>query len=128
MLDDLKMIHERDKSDALGVAEKQWQAAQAAQDLKVAWTASPGLPPQKDFYDYLRKQPSRDVMLVNSNDVDGKLKASSRVLKATYLHPYQAHGSIGSSCAVADVQPDRATIWSPTQSVYPTQHGISATI
>jgi glucose/mannose-6-phosphate isomerase len=25
MLDDLKMIHERDKSDALGVSEKQWQ-------------------------------------------------------------------------------------------------------
>ncbi|HUA13359.1 MAG TPA: hypothetical protein VL989_02565, partial [Candidatus Sulfotelmatobacter sp.] len=25
MLDDLKMIHERDADDALGVAEKQWQ-------------------------------------------------------------------------------------------------------
>jgi CO/xanthine dehydrogenase Mo-binding subunit len=29
------------------------------------------------------------------------------------------HGSIGSSCAVADVQADRATIWSATQAVYP---------
>jgi len=107
------------------VAEKQWQAARAAQDLKVSWTPSPGLPAQKDFYDYIRKQPSRDVMLVNSNDVDDRLKSASRVLKATYLHPYQAHGSIGSSCAVADVRADRATIWSPTQSVYPTQRGIS---
>ena len=25
MLDDLKMIHERDAQDALGIAEKQWQ-------------------------------------------------------------------------------------------------------
>lgn len=28
MLDDLKLIHQRDKSDALGVAEKQWQQLQ----------------------------------------------------------------------------------------------------
>ncbi|MGA2353086.1 MAG: molybdopterin cofactor-binding domain-containing protein [Terriglobales bacterium] len=108
------------------VAEKQWQAAQAAKDLKVDWKRGPGLPSQKDFYDYVRKQPSRDSMLVNSKDVDGKLKSATQVLKATYSHPYQAHGSIGSSCAVADVQADHATVWSPTQSVYPTQHGVSA--
>src|SRR5205809_937161 len=33
------------------------------------------------------------------------------------------HGSIGSSCAVADVQGDKATIWSPTQSAHPTRSG-----
>ncbi len=108
------------------VAEKQWQAAQAAKDLKVVWKLGPGLPAQKDFYNFMRRQPSRDLMLVNSKDVDGTLKSASRVLKATYLHPYQAHGSIGSSCAVADVQADHATVWSATQSVYPTQHGVSA--
>src|SRR5262245_65435933 len=32
------------------------------------------------------------------------------------------HGSIGTSCAVADVQGGKATIWSPTQSVYPTRN------
>ena len=31
------------------------------------------------------------------------------------------HGSIGTSCAVADVQGDRATVWSATQSAYPMQ-------
>ncbi len=108
------------------VAEKQWQAVQAAKDLKIAWKPGPGLPSRQNFYDYMRKQPSRDVMLVNSNDVANKLRSASRVLKATYAHPYQAHGSIGSSCAVADVQADHATVWSPTQSVYPTQHGVSA--
>ncbi len=108
------------------VAEKQWQAAQAAKYLKVNWKLGPGLPAQENFYDYMRKQPSRDLMLVDSKDVDDKLKASSHVLKGTYSHPYQAHGSIGSSCAVADVQSDHATVWSATQSVYPTQHGVSA--
>ena len=28
------------------------------------------------------------------------------------------HGSMGSSCAVADVQGDKATLWSPTQGVW----------
>ena len=107
------------------VAQKQWQAAQAAADLKVAWNPGLGLPAQRDFYDYLRKQPSRDVMLADSKDVDDKLKSAARVLKATYLHPYQAHGSIGSSCAVADVQELKATVWSATQSVYPTRHSVS---
>ncbi len=107
------------------VAEKQWQAVQAAKKLKVAWKPGPGLPAQKDFYDHMREQPSREVMLVDSRDVDEKLKSAKQVLKATYLHPYQAHGSIGSSCAVADMQGDHATVWSATQSVYPTQHGVS---
>lgn len=33
MLDDLKMIHERDAQDALGIAEKQWQQLQITFDL-----------------------------------------------------------------------------------------------
>ncbi|MCU1304237.1 MAG: putative isoquinoline 1-oxidoreductase subunit beta IorB, molybdoprotein [Candidatus Sulfotelmatobacter sp.] len=110
------------------VAEQQWQAAQAAKALKVIWKPGTGLPPQRNFYDHMRTQPSRDAMLVNSNDVDDKLKSASPVLGATYSHPYQAHGSIGSSCAVADVQADHATVWSATQSVYPTQHGVSTLI
>jgi len=57
------------------VAEKQWQAEQAAQNLRVTWKPGEALPPQKDFYDHIRKQPSREVMLVNSKDVDEKLKA-----------------------------------------------------
>jgi nicotinate dehydrogenase subunit B len=108
------------------VAEKQWQAVQAAEKLHINWKLGPGLPSQADFYEHMRQQPSRDVMLVNSKDVDEKLKAANQVFRATYSHPYQAHGSIGSSCAVADVQADHAIIWSATQSVYPTQHGVSA--
>jgi CO/xanthine dehydrogenase Mo-binding subunit len=40
-------------------------------------------------------------------------------VRSTYLHPYHMHGSIGTSCAVADVKADSATVWSPTQGVYP---------
>ena len=101
------------------VAQKPWQAIQAASALKVVWSPGTGLPPQAEFPEYLRQQKlTRDTLLVDSKDVDRKLSEAATVLKATYFHPYQMHGSVGSSCAVADVQGDKATIWSPTQAVW----------
>ena len=101
------------------VAEKPWQAIQAAGKLKVEWTPGSGLPSHADFYEHLRNQkPTRDTLLVDSKDVDHKLAESATVLNATYHHPYQMHGSVGSSCAVADVQGDKATIYSSTQAVW----------
>ena len=103
------------------VAEKQSQAIQAARQLKVKWNPGSGLPEQKTFFETLRKQPAQDSLLVDSKDVEQKLAAAPNVVHATYVYPYQMHGSVGSSCAVADVKPDRTTIWSATQSVYPTR-------
>ncbi len=101
------------------VAEKTWQAVQIARALNVTWSPAPELPKQETFYDYLRNQKqTRDTLLVNSKDVDQKLAEAATVLKATYYHPYQMHGSVGSSCAVADVQGDKVTVWSPTQGVW----------
>ena len=101
------------------VAEKPWQAAQIVNQLKVTWAPGPTLPKHDTFYDYLRNQkPTRDTLFVNSKDVDQKLADSPTVVKATYFHPYQMHASVGSSCAVADVQGDKATVYSPTQGVW----------
>ncbi|HEY1756387.1 MAG TPA: molybdopterin cofactor-binding domain-containing protein [Bryobacteraceae bacterium] len=100
------------------VAQKPWQAIQAAEKLKVNWSAGAGLPKQSEFYDSLAKQPSRDTLMVDSKDTAQTLAAAAVTLKSTYLHPYQMHGSVGSSCAVADVQGDKATLYSPTQGVW----------
>lgn len=100
------------------VAEKPWQAIQAASQLKVTWSAGAGLPSHATFYAHMRTQPARDALAVDSKDVEQRLAAAATVLKATYLHPYQMHGSMGSSCAVADVEGEKATVWSPTQGVW----------
>src|SRR6266704_6982773 len=65
------------------------------------------------------KKPVRDTLSVNSQDVEEKFARAAKVIKATYRYPYQMHGSIGSACAVADVQGGKATIWSASQAVYP---------
>ena len=109
------------KDDFVGiVAERLWQAIQAADRLTVTWSQGAGLPSHSGFYDHLRNHPSRrSTSVVNSGDVDAKLSSAATVLESTYLYPYQMHGSIGSACAVADVRSDTATIWSATQAVYP---------
>jgi CO/xanthine dehydrogenase Mo-binding subunit len=102
------------------VAEKPWQAIQAANKLKVTWNAGETLPPHDTFHDYLRNSKlTRDTFTVKAKGVDEKLAGAAKVVKATYHYPYQMHGSIGSSCAVADVQSGKATVWSPSQAVYP---------
>ena len=101
------------------VAHKPWQAIQAANQLKVNWSPGTVLPGFAGYYDYMRNQkPTRDTLSVDSKDVDQKLAGSATVVKATYLFPFQMHGSMGSSCAVADVQGDKATIYSPTQGAW----------
>ena len=115
------------KNNFIGVvADKPWQAVQVAEKLRVTWTPGPRLSPQRDAYQQIRKEPSTDTLLVDSGDVDKTLASAATVLRATYHHPYQMHGSIGTSCAVADVQADKATVWSATQSVFPTRNTTAA--
>jgi CO/xanthine dehydrogenase Mo-binding subunit len=40
-------------------------------------------------------------------------------LEALYTRPYQAHASIGPSCAVAQWQDDQLTVWTHSQGVFP---------
>jgi nicotinate dehydrogenase subunit B len=107
------------------VAVKQNQAVRAARQLAVQWDSGPKLPKQQDFFDAMRLQASRDTLSVDSGDVEARLAAAQSVIKATYKYPYQMHGSVGASCAVADVKPNQATVWSATQSAYPTRSVIA---
>ncbi len=108
------------KKDFVGVvAEKPWQAIQAAEKLSCEWSPGVGLVRQSDFYEHLRRQtPTSDRLVVDSKDVDETLAKAASVVSATYRHPYQMHGSVGSSCAVADVQDGRVTLWSASQAVH----------
>jgi CO/xanthine dehydrogenase Mo-binding subunit len=101
------------------VAETQYAAILAADKLDVEWIPGPKLPDHQTYFEYLQNLPSHDVMSVDSGDLEKQLKESDVTLHARYTYPHQLHGSLGSSCAVADVRSSSATIWSGTQSVYP---------
>jgi CO/xanthine dehydrogenase Mo-binding subunit len=112
-------------NDFVGVvADTEWHATKAALVLAPAliWTAGSPLPAQADLYTYMTKQPSRDAYAVNTGDVDKVMGTAAQTLTAQYLYPFQMHGSLGSSCAVADFRGTGKTatlkVWSCTQSVY----------
>ena len=107
------------------VADKPWHAIQSARRLAAEWRGGAGLPDRQQYYDFLRTQPSRDAYVVKAADVEQKLANATTVLEATYRHPYQMHGAMAPSCAVADVHGGKATVWSATQSAYPTRSGVA---
>ncbi|MBI4468007.1 MAG: xanthine dehydrogenase family protein molybdopterin-binding subunit [Acidobacteria bacterium] len=110
------------------VAEKRYQAIRASERLKVEWTQGLHLPNQATFYDWMLQQPRTNSRVADSLDVDEKLASAAKVIQATYLYPYNMHGSLGASAAVADVKENSATVWSPTQSVYGAQRSTLAVL
>jgi nicotinate dehydrogenase subunit B len=98
------------------VAEREENAVKAAAQLKVTWKPTPTLPDLKDVETALRAHPSTPRVLIDKGDVDAAIAAADRPMQRTYVWPYQMHGSIGPSCAVADVRDELVRVWSGTQS------------
>jgi nicotinate dehydrogenase subunit B len=103
--------------DFIGVvAEREENAVKAAAQLKITWKPTPTLPDLKDVETSLRANPSTPRLLIDRGDVDAAIAAADRPMQRTYVWPYQMHGSIGPSCAVADVQDEFVRVWSGTQN------------
>ncbi|QRG08444.1 molybdopterin-dependent oxidoreductase [Xanthobacter dioxanivorans] len=107
------------------VAEREEQAAEAARRLVVRWKPTPPLPDLADVAQALRANPSTPRTLIDRGDVEAARTAAAVPMDRTYAWPYQMHASIGPSCAVADVRPDRVTVWSGTQNPYPLRADIA---
>ncbi|SHH81306.1 molybdopterin cofactor-binding domain-containing protein [Bradyrhizobium erythrophlei] len=103
--------------DFVGViAEREENAVKAAAQLKISWKPTPTLPDLKDVETALRAHPSMPRTLIDKGDVDAALAAAAKPMQRTYIWPYQMHGSIGPSCAVADYQDGHIRVWSGTQN------------
>jgi CO/xanthine dehydrogenase Mo-binding subunit len=110
------------------VAETEWAAIQAAKVLKLTWSKpQTQMPPNREAVDrYLMEtKPVRELTPVNRGDVDSAFSKASQTLQATYHWPFQNHGMMLPSCAIADVQGDKATIWTGAQGPFTTRDRIS---
>src|SRR5437764_7929454 len=98
------------------VAEREENAVKAASQLRVSWKPTPTLPDLKDIETALRANPSTPRKLIDKGDIEAAIGAAAKPMPRTYVWPYQMHGSIGPSCAVADYQDGRIRVWSGTQN------------
>ncbi|MGN6717262.1 MAG: molybdopterin cofactor-binding domain-containing protein, partial [Candidatus Binatia bacterium] len=111
------------------VAKTEWAAIQAAEKLQVTWSVPKfKLPATSDaLYAYLRKTKSfttlKGAEKGNAAEVFGRAK---KQYEATYRWPFQMHGMIGPSCAVADIRGEKATVWSGCQGPFRTRASIAS--
>src|SRR5215469_6417836 len=107
------------------VAQTEWAAIRAAQSLKVTWSKpATKLPANaEEVYAYLKNtKPMRSQKAVDKGNMDTAFSQAKKTYERAYRWPFQMHGMIGPSCAVADVKGDRATIWSGTQGPFRTRN------
>jgi len=110
----------RDGSFLAVAAAREEQAIAAREALRQSarWKETELLPPSGDalYRDLMaRSVPAQTV-------VDKSAPAAAEPVKrleALYTRPYQAHASIAPSCAVAQWQDDKLTVWTHSQGVFP---------
>ena len=114
----------RDGNFLAVVAEKEFQSIKAMNALATAakWQETARLPKQDDLLAVLTGLPAQTSTIFERSNSQA---ISQKTIEATYTRPYQAHGSIGPSCAVAQLVDGAMTVWTHTQGVYPDRQGIA---
>ena len=107
------------RGDFVGVvAEREWDAVKAAQQLDITWEESPALPDRAKLPEVLRAAKTTDTVVVNIGEPEKGFAQAAHVASAVYFSPYQAHAPFGPNCALADVGPEGALVLSSTQDIY----------
>jgi CO/xanthine dehydrogenase Mo-binding subunit len=108
----------RDGSYLGVIAEREYQAVKAMQALAEAarWDEKPTLPDPAKLFDTLIALPSQSIQVLTGT---GDMPPDAKTVEAAYSRAYQMHGSIGPSCAVAQLKDGMLTVWTHTQGVFP---------
>jgi nicotinate dehydrogenase subunit B len=111
------------------VANKEWDAIQAAEKLKVEWSkVEPPFPNQNALYDHIRKASIRKSAVEGktTGNVDEAFKTAARVIEAEYEWPFQSHAAMGPACALVDIKDGKVKCWTGSQKSHFVQIGLAA--
>jgi nicotinate dehydrogenase subunit B len=111
------------------VADKEWDAIQAMQKLKVEWSkVEPPFPNQAALYDHIRNAPvrKREVDSKQTGNVDEAFKTAAKVIEAEYEWPFQSHAAMGPACSLVEIKDGKVTCWSGSQKSHFVQIGLAA--
>ena len=109
------------------VTESEWGAIQAAQKLKASWSNWEGLPEQSKLWEHVRgTKVNKDDVTSNVGNAEPALGQAAKRLSATYDFAIHTHGSIGPSCAVAEIKDGKLTCWSSSQGTHDLRQQLAA--
>src|SRR4029077_15112195 len=121
------------KNNFLGVvAAKEYDAIQAAAQLKVSWAPMPPIPGSANLWGQMRSQDAAGkttlVPYSTIGNVDTAIAGAAHTVSQTYSMAYNGHLPIGPSCVVADVTSSGARVFSNTQDCYNSRGGIQSAL
>src|SRR5690606_27683932 len=100
------------------VAEREEQAIAAMRQLKVTWKDWAGLPDLSlsGLHQTLVDHDKTDRVLQEDEGALQAVEQAKIQLTRDYVWPYHAHGSIGPSCAIAQVGDGQIQVWTGSQN------------
>ena len=113
------------------VADTEWDAIKASQQLKVEWSdVKPPFPESTAIYDHIRKAPvrKREIGGKETGNVDEAFKTAARVVEAEYEWPFQSHACMGPACALVEIKDGNVTCWTGSQKPHFVQNGIALSL
>jgi CO/xanthine dehydrogenase Mo-binding subunit len=90
-------------------------SAQRALRLAASWKEVDPLP--RDVPAWLKEHAAERRVISEKENAEAKSRAT-RILEASYTKPYISHASIGPSCAIAQFEGDKLTVWSHSQGIF----------
>ncbi|RYY98831.1 MAG: xanthine dehydrogenase family protein molybdopterin-binding subunit, partial [Comamonadaceae bacterium] len=99
--------------------EEQAIAASRALAANAKWEPMAPLPPTGPALFTMMKTARDEESVVADKNPGAAPPAGATQLTAEYTKPYQAHGSIGPSCAVAQWDDGKLQVWCHSQGVFP---------
>jgi CO/xanthine dehydrogenase Mo-binding subunit len=118
------------KGNFIGVvAPKEYDAIQAAAQLKVTWAPLPLLPGTGNLWKQMRQQDAAGqapaAIRASIGNAPAAMATAAHTISQTYKYAYNGHLPIGPDCAVADVVSNGARIFSNTQNPYGTRTSVA---
>jgi CO/xanthine dehydrogenase Mo-binding subunit len=111
------------------VANAEWSAIKAAQQLAVTWSKWEGLPERTKIWEHVRGTPVvRDDVTSHVGASPAAFAAAPRKLSVSYDFAIHTHGSIGPSCAVASFADGKLTCWTASQATHDLRKQLAATL
>jgi CO/xanthine dehydrogenase Mo-binding subunit len=101
------------------VARDEWAAIKAAGAIRASWSSWEGLPEKAKLWEHVRNtKVVKDDVLQNVGNSAQALAGGAKQLKATYDFAVHTHGSMGPSCAVAELKDGKLTVWTSSQATH----------
>jgi CO/xanthine dehydrogenase Mo-binding subunit len=110
------------------VCQTEWAAIKAAKALKVTWSQPVAKMPASydELFTYIKSTKAlRDQVTVNRGNPEQALTKAVKTYEAAYRWPFQLHGMMGPSCAIADVKKDQVTLYTGTQGSFETRAAVA---